>query len=41
MRNVKGVVELTADFLSRDDDPDFVGHETRESYFLVGFDAAF
>lgn len=41
MRNVKGVLEVTADFLSRDDDPDFVGHETRENYLLVGFDAAF
>jgi hypothetical protein len=29
------------DFQSPDDDPDFVGHETREGYFLVGLDAAF
>jgi hypothetical protein len=41
MRNVKGLVELNVDLLSPDDDPDFVGHETRENYFLVGFDAAF
>jgi len=41
MRNVKAVIELNVDFLSRDRDPDFVGHETREHYFLVGFDAAF
>lgn len=41
MRNVKGVLELNADFLSEDDDADFVGHETREHYVLIGFDAAF
>ncbi len=41
MRNVKAVIELNVDFLSKDRDPDFVGHETREHYFLVGFDAAF
>jgi hypothetical protein len=41
MRNVKGVIEFNVDFQSPDDDPDFVGHETREGYFLVGLDAAF
>jgi opacity protein-like surface antigen len=41
MRNVKGVLEVNADLLSRDNDADFVGHETRENYLLVGFDAAF
>jgi hypothetical protein len=41
MRNVKGVIELNADLLDEDDDADFVGHETGESYVLVGFDAAF
>lgn len=41
MRNLKGVVELNADFLDEDDDADFVGHETKEGYILVGFDAAF
>lgn len=41
MRNVKGVIEVNADLLSRDDDPDFVGHETLENYLLIGFDAAF
>jgi hypothetical protein len=41
MRNVKAVLEVNADLLSRDDDADFVGHETRESYLLIGFDAAF
>lgn len=41
MRNVKGVIELNADFLDEDDDADFVGHESREGYVLIGFDAAF
>lgn len=41
MRNVKAVVEINFDFLDKDDDADFVGHETREGYVLVGFDAAF
>ena len=41
MRNVKGVLELNADFLDKDKDADFVGHEEREHYVLVGFDAAF
>lgn len=42
MRNVKGVIELNADFLSeRDDGPPFVGHQSKENYVLVGFDAAY
>ena len=41
MRNVKGVVELNVDLLSKDRDADFVGHETKENYLLIGFDAAF
>ncbi|NIR59439.1 MAG: hypothetical protein GWO02_07910 [Gammaproteobacteria bacterium] len=41
MRNVKGLLELNADLQDEDDDPDFVGHETKEGYVLVGFDAAF
>lgn len=41
MRNVKGIIEVNADFLKKDNDADFVGHETKENYFLVGFDAAF
>jgi len=41
MRNVKGILELTADFLDEDDDADFVGHETKEGYILIGLDAAF
>ena len=41
MRNVKGILELNVDFLDEDDDADFVGHETKEGYVLIGFDAAF
>lgn len=41
MRNVKGVIEVTGDFLAADSDADFVGHESKEGYVLVGFDAAF
>ena len=29
------------DFLSQDNDADFVGHETKENSLLVGFDLAF
>jgi len=41
MRNVKGVIELNLDLLKKDNDPNFVGHETKESYLLIGLDAAF
>ena len=42
MRNVKGLIEVNADFQGQDSNPhDGVGHDTRESYLLVGFDAAF
>ncbi len=41
MRNVKGIIEATYDFQSKDSDPDFVGHESKEGYILIGFDAAF
>jgi hypothetical protein len=41
MRNVKGVMEATVDFQKKDNDPDFVGHETKEGYILFGIDAAF
>lgn len=41
MTNLKAVVEGNIDFLAKDSDADFVGHETREGYLLVGLDAAF
>ncbi len=43
MRNVKGVIELNADFLSKEAQSGvfYTGHLTQENYVLVGFDAAF
>lgn len=41
MRNVKGVIEGNVDFLSKDSGPPYVGHQSKENYLLVGFDAAF
>lgn len=41
MRNVKGIIEANYDFLDENDNPNFVGHVTKEGYVLVGLDAAF
>jgi hypothetical protein len=42
MRNLKAVIELNADLLSEDPGgPPFVGHQTKEHYLLIGFDAAY
>ena len=42
MRNVKGVLEVNVDFLSKDaGGPPFVGHQTKEHYVLIGIDAAY
>lgn len=42
MRNLKGVLEVNIDLLGKDrGGPPFVGHQTREHYLLVGFDAAY
>ncbi len=41
MRNVKGILEVNADFLSKDSSPPYVGHQTKENYILIGFDAAY
>ncbi len=43
MRNVKGVIKLSADLLSSDPQTGqyFTGHLGQEYYFLLGFDAAF
>ncbi len=42
MRNVKGVLEVNADLLSKNaDGPPFVGHQTKEHYILIGIDAAY
>lgn len=41
MRNVKAVLEVNADLMRKDPaGPPWVGHQTRENYVLVGFDAA-
>lgn len=41
-RNLKGVIEVNADLLSTDAaGPPFVGHQTKEHYVLIGFDAAY
>ena len=42
MRNVKAVMELNIDLLSEDDGgPPYVGHQGKENYLLLGFDAAY
>ncbi|MDO8412903.1 MAG: hypothetical protein Q7S51_03825 [Gallionellaceae bacterium] len=41
MRNVKGFVEATVDLQKKDNDADFVGHETKENSLMLGFDLAF
>jgi len=41
MRNVKGIIELTGDFLNDNPTSPLVGHATKEGYVLVGIDAAF
>ncbi|HEY8539171.1 MAG TPA: hypothetical protein VIL28_09905, partial [Steroidobacteraceae bacterium] len=42
MRNLKAVIEVNVDLLSEDrGGPPFVGHQTKEHYVLVGFDAAY
>ncbi len=42
MRNVKGVIEVNMDLQDKDNNPnDGIGHDTKEGYFLLGFDTAF
>lgn len=41
MRNVKGVIEITGDFLRANETPPLIGHASKEGYVLVGIDAAF
>jgi len=42
MRNLKLVAEVNADLLSsKPGGPPYVGHQTKEHYFLIGFDAAY
>ena len=41
MRNAKGFIEGNVDFQPKDNDANFVGHETKENYLMAGFDVAF
>jgi hypothetical protein len=42
MRNLKVVIEVNADLLSEDPaGTPFVGHQTKENYVLIGFDASY
>lgn len=41
MQNLKAVFEVNGDFLSKDRDGDFIGHESKEGYIIIGLDAAF
>ena len=41
MRNAKGIIEANFDMQPVNNDPNFVGHKTKEGYLLVGFDVAF
>ncbi len=41
MRNAKAIVEVTYDLQKKDNDANFVGHETKENSLLLGFDLAF
>jgi len=42
MRNIKGVIEVNVDLQDKDNNPgDGIGHDTKEGYFLLGFDTAF
>lgn len=41
MRNVKGVIEITGDFLRENPAPPLLNHATKEGYVLVGIDTAF
>ncbi|MGE0764538.1 MAG: hypothetical protein AB7N80_14780 [Bdellovibrionales bacterium] len=40
MRNVKGVAEMTYDFLEKNSGPPYVGHQSKEHSLLVGLDMA-
>ncbi len=36
--NVRGILEISMDFLPKDNDPDFVGHESKEDMISLGLD---
>jgi len=39
--NVRGILEITMDFLSKEDDDDFVGHESKEDAIILGIDISY
>lgn len=41
MRNAKYIIEVNYDLQAKDNDANFVGHETKENYLMAGFDLAF
>ena len=36
--NVRGLLEITMDFLPQENDADFVGHESKEDAIILGID---
>ncbi len=41
LRNIRFLVEVNMDFLPADQDADFVGHENKEDYLLLGVDLSY
>ena len=39
--NVRGILEISMDFLPADNDDDFVGHETKEDALIIGIDISY
>ena len=39
--NVRGILEVSMDFLPADNDDDFIGHETKEDAFILGIDISY
>lgn len=39
--NVRGILEISMDFLPADNDDDFVGHETKEDAIILGIDVSY
>ena len=39
--NVRGILEISMDFLPADNDDDFVGHETKEDAIILGIDISY
>lgn len=39
--NVRGILEISMDFLPADNDDDFIGHETKEDALIIGIDISY